>query len=108
MTIRELEHSEYLSTMVAPMRRLEEPEEMDRPISLKEYLEECIQATHLPTDVDSIEIENVYKSADKRYSHVMFVYGEPNRYLVLVINHDSDSVLGHFLLDLNREYGPNP
>lgn len=104
MGLRELTHTEFLATMAAPMRRLE-PGEMERPIPLGDYLKECIDTLGLPTSLEEIEIEHVYLAADRKHSHVMFSFGEPNRYLVLVINHQNNNVLGHHILDMNQEYG---
>jgi hypothetical protein len=104
VALRTLSKQEYLATFAEPMRRLGENESY-RPISLKDYLGECILALGLPTTIQDIQIQHVYLSGNKKHSHVLFYYGQPNRYLVLVISHDSDSVMGHYLLDLNAEYG---
>ena len=104
MAIRQLTESEFAATMVPPMRRLE-PGEMQRPIPLKQYVKECIDRLKLPTSLKKIEIEHVYLAGDRQHSHVMFSFGEANRYLVLVIDHQTESVLGYHMLDMNQAYG---
>ena len=104
MQIHELSKQEFLDTFCDPMHRLE-ADESYRPVPLKEYVLECIQLLGLPTTVDSIEIHHVYLSGDKRHTHVLFFYGKHNKYLVVIVDHEADAIRGHFLLDLNGEYG---
>jgi hypothetical protein len=49
--------------------------------------------------------ERVYRSEDGRYDHVLFQTETKNVFLAVVVNLVSDNVLGHYLLDLNAEYG---
>ena len=65
----------------------------------------CINSLGLPTTLADIEIHGVYLSGDKRHTHVLFYFGEHNRYLVIVVGHEPDAVTGHLVLDLDREYG---
>lgn len=102
--IRELSHSEFQATFAGPMRRLGADESF-RPVPLGDYVSECISHHALPTSREDIQIEHVYVAADHRHTHVMLHYGIPDLYLVVVVTHDTDSVLGHHLLNLNEEYG---
>ena len=86
------------------MRRLA-ADESYRPVPLKDYVSECIYSLALPTKLADIEIHHVYLSGDRKHTHVLFYFGTPNRYLVVIVSHEPDSVRGHYLLDLNREYG---
>jgi|SRR5215471_566487 len=104
MEIRELSKSEYLGTFCEPMRRLAADESF-RPVPLNDYVSECILSLALPTTLAEIEIHHVYVSSDGKHTHVLFSFGKRNRYLVVVVRHEPDSVRGHFLLDLNEEYG---
>ncbi|MFO1485995.1 MAG: hypothetical protein U1F71_21720 [Verrucomicrobiaceae bacterium] len=104
MEIRQLSKDEFHGTFCGPMRRLG-ADESYRPVPLKDYVAECIRSLGLPTTLADIEIHHVYLSADKRHTHVLFYFGEHNRYLVIVVGHEPDAVKGHFLLDLTEEYG---
>ena len=104
MALRELSKKEYRSTFSDPMRRLGEKESY-RPVPLKDYVKACIDALDLPTNTQEIEIHHVYLSGDEKHTHVLFYFGEPNRYLVVVVSHEADTVMGHYVLDLNEEYG---
>lgn len=50
-------------------------------------------------------VEHVYRSADDLYDHVLVMTYTKNVYLVVVIDLAADSIYGHYLLDLNHEYG---
>jgi hypothetical protein len=50
-------------------------------------------------------VDGVYRTEDDRFDHVMVMTKTKNVYLVVVVDLASDSFHGHWLLDLNREYG---
>jgi hypothetical protein len=103
MEIHQLSKEEFRKTFCEPMRRLE-ADESYRPVPLKDYLVECIRAL-APTTLEDTEIHHVYLSGDKRHTHVLFYFGERNRYLIIVVAHEPDLIKGHLVLDLNYEYG---
>jgi hypothetical protein len=102
--IRELSDPEFHETFAAPMRRLG-AEETFRPIPLGEYVTECIAHYDLPTSRADIDIEHVYVAGDEKHTHLMLNWGVVNLYLVVVVSHETDSVLGHHILDLDEKYG---
>jgi hypothetical protein len=100
MTVRELTESDFHATFSAPMRRLAADEDAPVQIPLRPYVAEAIEALELPTTLDAIEIHQVSVGHDKRYTHVVFNYGSPNRFLVLVVDNGAATVFGHRLLEL--------
>ena len=50
-------------------------------------------------------IEQVYRSDDGIYDHVLLPTEKKNKYIVVVVDRARSSVAGHRILDLNREYG---
>jgi len=50
-------------------------------------------------------VELVYRSEDGRYDHVLIPYGVENVYLAIIVDREEQRVHGHYLLDLNEEYG---
>ena len=50
-------------------------------------------------------VEYVYRSRDECFDHVLVMTKTKNVYLAVVVDLVRDSVYGHRLLDLNREYG---
>ncbi|HEV3262103.1 MAG TPA: hypothetical protein VG013_34950 [Gemmataceae bacterium] len=50
-------------------------------------------------------VEVVYRTDDDCFDHVNVITRTKNVYLVVVVDLVHDSIYGHRLLDLNREYG---
>jgi hypothetical protein len=50
-------------------------------------------------------IELVYRTDDDRFDHVLVMTRTKNVYLVVIVDLAHDTIHGHRLLDLNREYG---
>ena len=102
--IRELSDSAFHGTFALPMRKLG-ADEMFRPVPLGEYVTACIDHYNLPTSRENIDIDHVCVAGDERHTHVMLNWGVANLYLVVVVSHETGSVLGHHILDLNEKYG---
>ena len=55
------------------------------------------------------DLSNTYVSTDGRHAHLLYWYGVPNVYFVVVLTLPDESVAGHHRLDLNEKYGlPQP
>jgi hypothetical protein len=93
-----------LGTFVEPMRRLEAGESF-RPVPIGEYVGECSGAVSPPVTRDQLEIQHGYLNGDRSFYHVLIHYGRYNEFLVIVVDCDQETVHGHYLLDLNHEYG---
>jgi hypothetical protein len=76
-------------------------------VNVRDYVSACLMQLRLPTTLDEIQIDYVYKSGDGKYEHILFFSGVKDVYLVVVVDLASASVHGHRLLDLNAEYGLN-
>ena len=50
-------------------------------------------------------VELVYRNSANTYDHVLVPTCRKNIYLVIVANIKSENIFGHYLLDLNKEYG---
>lgn len=48
---------------------------------------------------------NVYLSGDGQFTHVLYRLNRSNVYLVVVVKMKPDDVLGHYVVDLGKEYG---
>ena len=99
-----LTKDEYLATFVEPMRRLE-ADESYKPVRLGEYVTECIRSFEPAVVQEQFQIQHVYLNGDRSFYHVLIYYGQPNRFLVIVVDCNQEAVRGHYLLDLNEEYG---
>lgn len=99
-----LSRDEYLATFVEPMRRLE-ADETYKPVSIGEYVADCLPKITPPVTRQQLQIHHVYLNGDRTFYHVLIHYGRCNRYLIIVVDCNREAVHGHYLLDLNGEYG---
>jgi hypothetical protein len=51
------------------------------------------------------EVRHVYRDGLGRYDQVLIGTGRFNALLVIIVDLSAKAVLGHFLVDLNKEYG---
>ncbi|PTE09849.1 hypothetical protein C9427_14360 [Mesorhizobium helmanticense] len=51
------------------------------------------------------DVGHVYRDARNRFDQVLIGTGRFNTLLVIVVDLGKSTVFGHFLLDLNKEYG---
>jgi len=99
-----LSKDEYLATFVEPMRSLG-AEESYKPVQIGEYVAGCIREFNPPVTRDQLQIQHIYLNGDKSFYHVLINYGPQNCFLVIVVDCNREAVHGHYLLDLNTEYG---
>jgi hypothetical protein len=100
-----LTKDEYLATFVEPMQRLE-ADESYKPVPIGEYVAECIRTLEPPVVRDQLQIQHVYLNGNRSFCHVLIYYSQHNRFLVIVVDCNQEVVRGHYLLDLDEEYGP--
>lgn len=86
------------------MRRLEVGE-VHKPVRIGEYVSECSCKLDPFVTRDQLQIQHVYLNANESYYHVVIKYGERNQYLVIIVGCNREAVYGHYLLDIEREYG---
>ena len=101
---RTLSKDEYLATFLEPMRRLE-ADEVERPVPIGAYVDECLREVRPSVPREQFAISHVYENGDQSFYHVLVSYGVQNRFLVLVVDRVRQEIHGHYLLDLNTEYG---
>ena len=51
------------------------------------------------------DVQHVYRDAQERFDHVLIGTARFNTLLVIVVDLKTSTIIGHFLLDLNKEYG---
>jgi hypothetical protein len=106
MQTQQLSEHEFKATMTAKMHDVTEA--TSNVLDIWPYID-SVPAIEL--DGHSVYdrfVELVYRSDDGCFDHVLVMTRTKNVYLVVVVNLAQDSIYGHRLLDLNREYGLLP
>lgn len=98
---RLLSDKEFMACFAQPMRNVTE---MPEPVmDIWPYVDSLDLDT---LDVPSLhDVHYVYRDACERFDQVLIGTGHFNVLLVVVVDRHLRSILGHRLLDLNREYG---
>lgn len=96
-----LSEAEYQRTFAGPMTRYDGPALLD----IWPYVD-SVPATHLEGHaVYEQFVECVYRTADARSLHVLVMTRTKNVFLVVIVDVPAASIVRHYVLDLNREYG---
>lgn len=101
MKPRRLSDAEFKRTFSEPMTRYVGPALID----IWPYVE-LVPANELEGHTVNEEfVDGVYVTADASHHHVLVMTRTSNVYLVVVVDVPAVRIEGHYLLDLNREYG---
>ena len=100
--VKELTAEEFQSTVSENMRLLDEGDQTCAGFSLVEYVEQCIGVLGMAVDVEDIEFHYAYMNDERQMCHVGFNFGDPNLYLVVVLDISGKSIVGHTILDVSR------
>ena len=104
---RRLSETEYRATCADPMVDIKGRQDLFHPdgvIDLMPYLR-AAQADIAPLELlADAPPSAVYRTADRRFDHVLYPCDRSNVYLVVVVVADA-FVYGHFVLDLQKDYG---
>src|SRR4030095_3197862 len=100
MSVKSLTEDEFLGTFSEPMKNVT-GEESGALIDIWPYAEEAFVGELPGVAIDDADVDYVYLSGDGKYHHVGIWYGEPNAYLVVVVNLEDATIYGHRVLDLN-------
>ena len=87
------------------MRFIEIGDDSVPAVSIGAYCEACFEAENIPTTRTDVEIHYVYANNTKDYCHILLNWGEENVILVIVTKPQEQIIYGHYLLDMNKEYG---
>jgi hypothetical protein len=101
--LNELNDTQFKETLVQPVYRILEKYKPD--VRLDSYLHELNQKSTLLHNRSDFALLGIYGSDDQRHVHVILWYGVSDRCLVLVIDRERKSILGHHLLRLDDESG---
>ena len=106
MNINELTKEQYLGTMDGMVDITHDHNETT--VDIWPYVKELYRRGLLSKQMyESGIVELVYRNRRNSFHHALLRI-EKNVYLVIVIEVERSAVYGHYLLDLNKEYGLMP
>jgi hypothetical protein len=101
--MKQLSEAEYLATLAEPMKRLDS--DAQAPFEFWDYFDAIPQSDFRGHDCSAGSVTYVWGHPSGRFQHVLVNSEDKNVFTVLVLDVGNCCVLGHRLLDLNREYG---
>ena len=101
--MKQLTKAEFLATISAPMRRLSL--DTSPPCDFWLYFESIPSSDFDGYNCSESSVTYVWVDSTSRYQFVHVNSEDKNVFMVIVIDIAACMVLGHRLLDLNREYG---
>lgn len=105
MELNPLTKEQYLGTTVTPMRCIEADDDSCGPTPIADYVDQMIKFQDLPTSRKDIDIHHVYMNDRAGFCHILLNWGEANVFAVVITKPADKTVYGHYLLNLNSEYG---
>ncbi len=104
MLTRLLTKQEYLAT--CPGKMTDVTKLGDAVVDIWPYVNEAKRGLDISDHAVKHElVEIIYRTDDGRFDHVLIPYGVDNVFLTVVVDRLGRGVHGHYLLDLNEEYG---
>ena len=102
--IRELSKEEFLKTMKSGMKNI--TRDAESVVDIWEYAESLLNKKLISQyGFNNRLIEAVYGDEKGCYQHVLLFTAQSNCYIVIIINIEKRVIIGHYLLNLNEEYG---
>ena len=103
MHTRQLSDDEFQATMMPKMHNVTET--ATDVLDIWPYIESVPSADLEGHTINDRLVEVVYRSDDGCFEHVLVLTRTKNVFLAVVVDLARDSIYGHRLLNLNREYG---
>lgn len=100
----ELTIDQYKKTMTSKMVNVTETAEPT--VDIWPYVAQLVnKQTVLPYVWDNQMVESVYRNEQNTFDHVLLPTNKQNNFVVIIVDLMRETVTGHYLLDLNKEYG---
>jgi hypothetical protein len=81
------------------------PDDTFRPVPLGDYVSSIPSHDLQGADFSARTVEKVYRDPSGRFFHVLLGAAKRNVYLVVIVDEPAQVIHGHYVLDLNKEYG---
>ena len=102
--VKELTPDQFKNTMTGTMNNVTESAEPTVDIwpyvqllVSKEIVSEYVFQNNL--------VESVYSNQDNSFHHILLPTADQNIFIVIIVNNLKENIEGHYILNLNKEYG---
>jgi hypothetical protein len=105
MKVKKLTEKEFKTTFSEKMNDV--TNNADAIVDIWEYVE-LLEASKYFINGYTIKkrlIEKVYRNSINTYDQILIPTIKKNVYLIIIVNIKKENIFGHYLLDLNKEYG---
>jgi len=107
MNIKELTEKEFKSTFSEKMNNVTNCAEAI--VDIWDYVKLLDKSKYYLSNyvIEKELVELVYRNSANTYDQILIPTTKKNIYLIIIVNIKSENIFGHYLLDLNKEYGIN-
>jgi hypothetical protein len=105
MNVKELTKKEFKSTFSEKMNDVTTVAEAE--VDIWKYIKLLEKEKYHLSDniLENGIVEKVYRNSLNTYDQILIPMKKKNIYLVIIVNIKEKNIFGHYLLDLNKEYG---
>jgi hypothetical protein len=105
MKIKKLTEEEFKITFSEKMNNV--TNDVDEIVDVWEYVKALETSEYFINDyiIRKRLVEYVYRNSINTYDQILIPTIEKNIYLIIIVDIKKENIFGHYLLDLNKEYG---
>ena len=105
MEVKELTENEFKSTFYEKLNNVTNT--VDAIANIWEYINLLDKSEYFINDyvIEKRLIEKVYRNSGETYDQILISTKKDNNFLIIVVDIIQKNIYGHYLLDLNKEYG---
>ena len=105
MKVKELTENEFKSTFSEKMNNVTNT--VDAIVDIWKYINLLDKSEYFINDyvIEKRLIEKVYRNSEETYDQILIPTKKNNNFLIIVVDIIQKNIYGHYLLDLNKEYG---
>ncbi|MDR1179612.1 MAG: hypothetical protein LBK44_03840 [Spirochaetales bacterium] len=105
MEIKKLTEKEFKATFSEKMNDV--TDNADAVVDIWKYVEALEPSKYFINDyiIEKKLVEKVYRNSINTYDQILIPTIKKNVYLIIIADIKKENICGHYLLDLNKEYG---
>ena len=106
MEVKQLSEAQYICTLGSKMKDVTESAEP--LVNIWSYAKQLLKDKLISKyGFSKRYVEAVYETNERTYQHILLFTNQKNSYAVIIVDIVHKTILGHYILDLNKKYGLN-